>query len=177
MEDQIQAKVQKLVALVIRGVGGEKDNAERFLRSLCKKHEIEYDDLFREKEKKIRYYARVADHRERKVFKQVLARYAGIKEIWGSRKDHTAIGYETTPTLYLEVMGIWEVLKRQYRIERKKMNEGLVNGFIQKHELFRKKEEDEESRRPTEAEIRAYWAGVRAAGGMDDVELRKQLKQ
>ena len=180
MEDKIESKVQKLVALVIRGSGGERENAERFLRELCKKHEIEYDDLFNISQEAVMYWTRVSDDKERKVFRQVLARYGGIRETWRNKRDEIATGYKTTPTMQLEIMGIWAVLRRQYRVERKRINNAMVQGFIQKHGLYRKKEDEDEdgdSRKPTEKELREYWDGVKMASDMGDVEIRKQLKK
>lgn len=51
--DRIIDKIIKLKELVDRGLDGEASNAKRVLENLCKLHNVNIEDLFKEEKKAI----------------------------------------------------------------------------------------------------------------------------
>lgn len=175
-DDNIQKRISKLMAHVIKGEGHERENAERALRALCNKHEIIYDDLFR-RENKRRFEVKVPDATERIIFRQMCSKYGEIEDFWQYRRDRRIMIFETFPHVYLELMGMWPIFQKAYRKEKRKMMLALPKAFVAKHNLYGRPPDDYKVPEWTEEEIEAFRLARRMAGDMDDVTIRKQLNK
>lgn len=176
--EKIKATIDKLIAHVLRNDGNERENAERVLRNLCKKHDINYDDLFLKAGKKEEYVVKVNDKGERRIFMQVLYAYGEVEDISHYRyaKIKNEVIFEATRHKYLEAMGVFEILQRAYRKEKKEISKTLAEAFIHKYRLYSKSKPDDEKREWTDEEMEAYKKALRMAGAIDDVQITKQLE-
>jgi hypothetical protein len=73
--DQILELAKKVHALATKGVGGEKENAEAFLKKLIKKHGIELTDVVEEAKKEYTFICKSID--QKKFLYQVIASVIG----------------------------------------------------------------------------------------------------
>ena len=79
MDDKKKQLLNKLKALAERGVGGEKETAQRKLQELMEKYEIDENDLSDDKKEK--YQFKYKNEFEKKLIKQIeLLRKNGLKE-------------------------------------------------------------------------------------------------
>ena len=69
MDDKKKQLLNKLKALAERGVGGEKETAQRKLQELMEKYEIDENDLSDDKKEK--YQFKYKNEFEKKLIKQI----------------------------------------------------------------------------------------------------------
>lgn len=104
-DDKTLSRMQKLLALARRGVGGERANAERFLARLLEQHGMTLDDI--EGEGQVRKQVSIAysTERERKLILQIVAKVLDTSEpsMW-KRRGTKAIIFELTPAEHAEVL-------------------------------------------------------------------------
>jgi len=173
------AQLGKIVALAKRGVGGEKATALKMVRTICKRHSLDFDEVMND--------VKLTDHclvlKTRNHFKlgiQIVAHY-GIYD-----EDHLHIGesldkkhlyFETMQEKYIETINAYEVLSRLYEKEKKRMNTAFILGFYQKHDLFLpfKLKKNKGDKRPTEKEMEEYRRGAKLAEDMEDAKIQKLL--
>lgn len=137
-------KLKALAALVKRGVGGEKTNAEKLLRMLCAKHKLDYDAVLNDLsvEEFEFNYKEAGISKELAV--QVMARYGLLEgNISYFTQWNTTILFLTTPDKYNEFIAAVYEVKRMYRKQRrellakqKKERELFFKAFINRHNLF-----------------------------------------
>lgn len=172
-------RLGKIVALAKRGVGGEKEMALKMVRSICKRYDLDFDEVMTD--------VRLADYclilKTRNHFRlgiQIIAHYGIYDEDHlhiGESRDKKHLYFNTTQEKYVETVNAYEVLCRLYEKERKRIEEAFIIGFYQKHNLFLPfKLNKKDQQKPTEKEIENYRRGAKLAEDMEDAKIYKQLK-
>lgn len=172
MEEKIHIKIKRVFELAKRGVGGEKETAQRMLIDLCKKHGIDPQSLDEEEPKK---YLFKVPKKHSKLFFQVVVHVTGLTNY-----------YERTPTQILLKCLAHEALevKETFHFFMKKYEEDediFYRAFVQKNGIYRKtkvEDEDEEDRpdtRTPEEEARA-WKVAQMAQGLEKHNKLKQIE-
>ena len=122
MDDKKKQLLNKLKALAERGVGGEKETAQRKLQELMEKYEIDENDLSDEK----------------KLIKQIA--YRTFKKEWSERMYTYSRGRGKRSIMLIECTKAEEIqLRIEYEFYKdlwKEEAEFLFNVFIQKHRIF-----------------------------------------
>jgi hypothetical protein len=136
MNQKLQDKLQKLLALAKRGVGGEKVNAEKFLDQLLKKHNLTIDDIDQDNFKK-RYF-KYTNKENKTILNHVINKVLELREydlytIKGFREFMVKItDYEN-----IQIIELYDFHSTQLAKEKKQILNDLCNAYIQKHQLFR----------------------------------------
>lgn len=146
--DKKKELMKKLQALAERGVGGEKETAERKLKQLMKKYGI--DKLEFEEDKLEEFEFKYSNPQEEQLIRQLFFKMFG-KE-WRSKsytyrygKGSKSIrGIECTKAEGIQLQIEYEFYKQLWQEEMKL----FWNAFIQKHHIFSIRPEDMGSSEP-----------------------------
>ncbi len=130
-------RLKKLQALALRGVGGEREQAQQILEKLAKKYGACLDDLNETKEEKFEFSYHGAI--ERKLLVQIAYKVKNaLPDIYNlvytksGRKCRTAVKILCTEAEKIEIEFLFDFYKRLWE---KEVN-FLLNAYIQKHNLF-----------------------------------------
>ena len=110
MDDKKKQLLNKLKALAERGVGGEKETAQRKLQELMEKYEIDENDLSDDKKEK--YQFKYKNEFEKKLIKQIA--YRTFKKEWSERMYTYSRGRGKRSIMLIECTKAEEI---QLRIE------------------------------------------------------------
>lgn len=136
MDDKKKQLLNKLKALAERGVGGEKETAQRKLQELMEKYEIDENDLSDDKKEK--YQFKYKNEFEKKLIKQIA--YRTFKKEWSERMYTYSKGRGKRSIMLIECTKAEEIqLRIEYEFYKdlwKEEAEFLFNVFIQKHRIF-----------------------------------------
>lgn len=136
MDDKKKQLLNKLKALAERGVGGEKETAQRKLQELMEKYEIDENDLSDDKKEK--YQFKYKNEFEKKLIKQIA--YRTFKKEWSERMYTYSRGRGKRSIILIECTKAEEIqLRIEYEFYKdlwKEEAEFLFNVFIQKHRIF-----------------------------------------
>lgn len=172
--------IKKLQALAERGIGGEKEGAQKKLDELIKKYNIDIEEVLgnEEEEDKIDYYdLYFKGSYERQILIQVIA-MVGQSEIsayrgqtWTGRRSRNNIYVKCTKAQYIEIQITFEFYRDLWYEEL----ELFSMAFINKHHLFGKcvesKEDSYESQYTKEQLLRMSFM----AEGMQSKSMHKLL--
>lgn len=184
-EELDKDKLGKIVALAKGGIGGEKQNAIRIVKALCKKHNLDFDDVMENisiKEFSIVYRTK----EELDLITFCFYRYGMLKyedSIKYNQYSKKAI-FNTTLDKYIEVLNAFVVLRVLYKKEKKKAEMAVMEAFRIKHYLYyeptdkeKKKLDKERENQKIDEEALAINEMARGMSrGMQDAEIHKQLK-
>ena len=167
---EVMRRLRKLLELATRGVGGERENAERMLAATMRKHGVTMEQL--ESPTVERYYFATPTALEGKLFNQVCFKVIGTQNysLWKREGNGRKTGVDLTHAQRLEVDLIYTMLRKQLRIEQ----ERLYMAFIHKHRVFGTPDPDNKSDPLTHEQ----WLRMRQMmQGMDALALHKQIEQ
>lgn len=151
-QSRVIAKLRKLLALVDRGVGGEKTNAESALKSLLAKHGLSIEDLDDAQAERRIFWWSTKSETEGKLLSQcveaVLSRWD--RNFYRERGNRKARGYEMTHAEWLEVDLMFAVHRRSLAKHLKKQQELAFIAYIHRNEIFGREagEDSRESHAP-----------------------------
>ncbi len=130
-DKKLVKRLQKLHALAVQGVGGEKENADTLLQKLLKKHNLTVNDIMADEEKERRYCYKTA------FDKQLIAQIAYIfkDDVFVSSK-HKEISVCVNDYEHVQILEMIDFHLQNFRAERKVILKSLLTGYIQKHKLF-----------------------------------------
>jgi hypothetical protein len=170
MKDNLKRKLEKLLILSKRGIGGEKKNASQILRAMLKKYRLTLLDIKSEKEKM--YWFKWCDEFDCRLLNQIMYRILG-KDVstWTSRKKRKHLGVMVTSTCMMEI----EIEHDAYR---QKLKDGLnfyYRAFLQKNEIFPDKQLKQMDRDLTPEEEEAIRMILSMAKNIKKTHIRKQL--
>ena len=167
-----------MVLKVKEANGGEADNALATLKKMCNKYELDLDEVLNGEAKKTDRIFEVR-LKERQIAIQVILRYGGTREIYGSRGSRNVVIVALDEAHYLEVKHALEVLLPVWKKELEKVIDAAKSGFCYKHDLYYKGTDEAEGKKLTPAEEREQQRrairGARLAEDMDDAEVLKRL--
>lgn len=172
MADQ-KERLKKLYALALRGVGGEKEQAQVLLEKLLKKYAMSLDDL--DEEEVIEYHLTYHGKEQRKLLIQTVYKVLGdtdslfgLRYTASGRKCRTTLGVRCTAAQKIEIEFLFDFYTRVWEKERA----ALLEAFIQKHDIFGNLKEGEKPRELTAEELEKLHALMR---GLSDEKPLKQL--
>lgn len=158
MSDQ-KERLKKLYALAIRGVGGEKEQAEAILQKLIKKYGVSMNDLDENivNEYRIKYSGEI----ERKILIQVVYKVTNesgntfaFEYTKSGRTCRTLHGVKCTEAQKIEIEFLFDFYKKLY----KKELETFFIAFVHKHDLFGDLKEGEEGTELSKEELLKVYA-------------------
>ena len=169
-----QERLKKLQALALRGVGGEKEQAEALLAKLSKKYGVSIDELDEEVEREYRF--KYSGKAEEKLLMQIVykvtnesGRMFEYKYTASGRTCRNTLGAMCTEAQKIEIEFLFDFYKRLYEKEVK----ALLGAFIQKHELFGQLKEGEKAREISDEERKKLFAMM---NGLSDESPRLQIE-
>lgn len=168
-----QERLKKLYALALRGVGGEKEQAEALLAKLSKKYGVSIDELDEEVERE--YEFKYSGKTERALLIQIIykvtneARFLEYRYTASGRTCRSVLGANCTEAQKVEIEFLFGFYKRLY--EREVI--ALLHAFIQKHELFgelKKGEKAQEIAEEERAKLLAMMKGLSDESPLPQIE-------
>lgn len=177
MSEKKKELLKKLQALAERGVGGEKETAERKLRELMKKYGI--DEINFSEDKLEEFEFKYSNPQEEQLIRQLFFRMFG--KDWRSKSytyrcgkgSRSIRGVECTEAEGLQLQIEYEFYKQLWQEEM-----GLFwSAFIQKHRIFSMRPEDTGSDKPmTPEKMEEIMRMSQMMGAMQDKTLRPLLE-
>ncbi len=167
-------RLQKLRALALRGVGGEKETAQAILEKLLQKYTLSMDDL--DENIKNEYELKYHGKEQEKLLKQTIYKvtddrraFYGLRYTESGRKCTTALGVCCTAAQKVEIEFLFDFYTRVWEKER----EALMSAFIQKHRIFGKLKDGEKGDELPPEEWEKLCALM---NGLSDEQPLKQLE-
>lgn len=178
----IPEKLGKIVELAKHGMGGEKDNAIRIVKRICKEHDLDFDDVMSQSE--VQEFRLDIGTFEQRVAVQIILRYGAYKT---EPKISPSVSgkhlyWKTTKERYVETLNAFAVLSSAYKKEKKRMADIIFHGFLSKHSLYYKPTPEEAkdyykaNKELSEEEKKVRAMGDAISNGMDDVTIQKLLE-
>lgn len=143
--DRIIDKIIKLKELVDRGLDGEASNAKRVLENLCKLHNVNIEDLFKEEKKRYVFKIKYNNKFDKQLLFQCYAKVTNKKNIswYGSKSRPNIIEFELTRVEYIDLKGMFEFYRKEWsKIMKSSLND-LFDAFISKNEISYNQEDNE----------------------------------
>lgn len=174
--NNISDTMRHLLELSKKGVGGEKENANKLLHKLMKKYNISEDDL--EKEELHKHDVRFKTRWQEQLIHQIVYMINPERDIYKytNRKVKIAI-LELTDAEWIEHQYLYSIYKKSFEEEL----ELFTSAFIQKNNIFPKEVPDrikEQQEKESKQEMNYYKMlkiGLMAQG-IDYTNVRKALK-
>lgn len=162
MTDQ-KERLKKLYALALRGVGGEKEQAQALLERLLKKYALSLDDLDEEiiNEYRLEYHGK----EQEKLLKQTVYKvtddahsFYTLQYTASGRKCRTTLGVKCTAAQKLEIEFLFDFYTRVWEKEQ----EALLQAFIQKHSIFGHLKDGQKGKELSYEELEKMYALMRS---------------
>lgn len=157
------------MALADGGVGGEKDNAQRMLDSLLKKHGLTLSDISDEVVET--YWFKYKGKLERRLLGQIISTVANGAERWTCRAKRETLGVDTTKHQMLEIGLMFGIYKKALNDDI----EILFSAFVHTNKLFPPSDEKESLEQTPEERARTFKV-FQMMQGMDKVTMRKSIE-
>ncbi len=175
MDPKIKDRMLKILALARGGVGGEKDNAERMLETLCKKHGVSLDELEGRGAIETHWFYVNSKH-ERRLIGQVVHLFVSDKEragkCWTHKKRSRAIGFDLTPGEHAQVKVGFETYKAAW-IEQQDL---FFTAFIWKNRIYGLSDTGDDSPELTEEQKEKARRSAAMMRGIDKVDVLTRLE-
>ena len=158
MSDKLE-RLKKLRVLALRGVDGEKEQAQAMLDKLIKKYSISLDDISDEKlnEYTFEYHGK----EQKRLLSQIIYKVTNdqfavrsLEYTKSGRTCKTRLGGKCTSGQKVEIEFLFDFYKRLFEKER----ETLFQAFVQKHRLFGELKDGEEAKEISPEERRKMFA-------------------
>lgn len=134
MPVKIKARIEKLKALVDRGVGGERENAERLLRELCATYGFRPEELL--DEETYTYEFRFKDSL-RKLFLQTFSSLFGTKQEYMTIRCYKGfLRVDLTRAQWIQLTEVWEWHKKNFAAERRRIRKLFERAYFEGYNLY-----------------------------------------
>lgn len=158
MTDQ-KERLKKLYALAMRGVGGEKEQAQVILEKLLKKYAVSLDELDEDiiNEYRLEYHGKEQESLLRQTVYKVTDNkeaFYGLRYTASGRKCKTQLGVKCTAAQKAEIEFLFDFYTRVWEKER----EALLQAFIQKHRIFGNLKDGEKGKELSTEELEKMYA-------------------
>ena len=177
--EEILERLRKMKALADRGVGGERENAERLLAEIAAEHGINLAEL--EEVKLDDFYVTLKESWKWKMLSQLCAlkrqelKMEGASleghrmSTWKCRGKNLYSVSKCTKAEWLELMAKFEVLARAY----KRQQEDFYHAFLMANDLLL--EPDDEAKPLSREERSRLFRIAQMSMGIEKSQLNKQL--
>lgn len=158
MTDQ-KERLKKLYALAMRGVGGEKEQAQVILEKLLKKYAVSLDELDEDiiNEYRLEYHGKEQESLLRQTVYKVTDNkeaFYGLRYTASGCKCKTQLGVKCTAAQKAEIEFLFDFYTRVWEKER----EALLQAFIQKHRIFGNLKDGEKGKELSTEELEKMYA-------------------
>lgn len=138
--DKYLELAKKLNELAKRGVGGESENAKRFLDKLLKKHGISPEQI--EGDKIEREYFKLNKKTDERLMAQIFSNILGdaYNSYYQSKQKKTIVSVDCTKAQQIEIQAKYDFYSKLYEQEV----EIFYSAFIQRNELWSTKTQKSE---------------------------------
>lgn len=173
MTDQ-KERLKKLYSLAMRGVGGEKEQAQVILEKLLKKYAVSLDELDEDiiNEYQLEYHGKEQESLLRQTVYKVTDNkeaFYGLQYTASGRKCKTKLGVKCTAAQKAEIEFLFDFCTRVWGKER----EALLQAFIQKHKIFGNLKDGEKGKELSAEELEKMYALMH---GLSDEQPLKQIE-
>lgn len=167
-------RLKKLYALALRGVGGEKVQAQAILDKMLKKYAMTLDDLDEENviECEFEYHGKENE----RILKQTIYKvtddknsFYNLQYTYSGRACKTRLRARCTAAQKVEIEFLFDFYKRVWEKEK----EALLQAFIQKHRIFGNLKEGESGKELSPEELLKMELLI---NGLSDEQPLKQLE-
>lgn len=167
------ARMKKLLELARRGVGGEAENAQRFLERMLASHGMTLADIEADNQRRALARFKYRDSVERNLLVQIFSKVLNTSDFpVFKRKGAKFIGAELTPAERAEAVMYHAALAPAL----KKHLELAYSAFIQKNEVFKdSSDEVSPNKELDEAERQRMIALAAMMNGTERVAVHKML--
>jgi hypothetical protein len=170
-DDKIRARLMKLLELAKRGEHGEKENAQRFLEKLLKKHGMTVADL--DDDATSRYTFTYKSELESRLLTQIICTVLQVnrytkRQVRGSR----TIGLDLTRAQNLEIAMQFSV----YRAELARNVDRMFTAFVHKNGLTGPDSDDDAPRAERTYSAEEVEAIRRMMRGIDRTQIHKAIE-
>lgn len=138
-------KIKKLKELVDRGVDGEVFAAKRVIEQLCKKYDVNIEDLFKEEVKLYTFKIKYNNKFEQQLLFQCYSKVTNRKVIsyYKDKLRPNIIKFELTNIEYIDLKGMFEFYRKIWsKIMKSSLND-LFEAFISKNQISHNQEDEE----------------------------------
>lgn len=142
--ESIKQKLQKLQALAERGMAGEAANAKRLIEKLCKKYGVTLEEVLSQDQPQ-NYEFEIGRYKYMlKLFMQCYAVVTNKGTLSYVQCSRSVIRVELTPLQYAELKNFFEWHKANFAKDVEAMQNTIIDAYLHKHNIFRKRSEEEE---------------------------------
>ena len=182
-EEHNEERLGKLVMMAKRGTPNEKKIAISLIKKLCRKYKLDFEEVMNDK-KISEFTIDFKTEEEHRVLIQVVCRYAFLsnEDNVSSNMFRKKVFFKTTKEKYIEALTAWEVLRKSYSKERKRMKDVIFWAFLEKHNLYYQPTDEEwkkinrkKSKAKEEEDDEVRRAGSMLSRSLEDVEVQKRL--
>lgn len=172
-DQQVIARLLKIQALAKRGVGGEKENAQRMLVKLLAKHGLTVDDLTNPDDQKVRTRLAYKTSTDKMLAMQLIAVLQKTLEPEVYRvRGKRILEVDLTAAQGAELQLQFDVHRRSLAAELRKAARATQRAYLHVNQLYPETDEPSKGPRISAAELSAL---MRAAQGMQATEVRKAI--
>jgi hypothetical protein len=174
----IQMRLQKLLALSQRGVGGEATAARSALERLCDKYGISITELFNEEKRKDYHFEIGRGKQYLQLFVRCFCAVIPATDDYRYIRPSSSsiIIKNLTTAQYIDIKQLYDWHKDNYKRELEKVTSAFNDAYIVKHHLYVDNKECDNDYQPTYEE-RVKLARARSImNWMDDATFHKQLE-
>jgi len=160
--------LKKLRELSERGIGGEKENAEKLLKKYMKKYNISEDQILKDKERTV--YITLKNEIELRLASQIL--YAFFNKAPLYKINNARVKYYTKLTTAQEIE--FRYMYSVYLEDFKKQELIFYRAFINKNRIFSKDVNSDMSKIPDE-ELAEIIRASKMQDGIEITQIRKSI--
>lgn len=139
-DKKLHRRLQKLISLAERGEGGEKENAQRMLDNLLKKHGLSVSDIVGDKQS-LQWFKYGKGLFELRLLSQIIYAVCGSRDKWKNTRRRYVIGVKCSEYERVQI----ELRFSVYREALKKEFEVIYDAFLHTNKIFPEKSGDEDS--------------------------------
>lgn len=167
VNEKVQARLRKLLALAQRGEGGEKANAQRMLEKMLERHGLSIEDLNDER-RQTRWFP-ITNTYERKLAAQIMGKVCNTWEpgVYTSKARPKQVGVDVTAAEAIE-------FELHYDALRKALAEHFADAysaFVAANCIYPTVESQDASEPPTERDFRV----MAMAGAIPRTRIHQRL--
>jgi hypothetical protein len=178
MNNKIQERLKKIKALADRGIGGEKETAQRMYRELLDKYSLTEEDILKSEENVTRRWFKSEDELSRRLAVQIAYKVTGDNSYWVKTNTKVrTLGFDMTDFEYDEFKFYYNFYINHFRDEL----DVFYKAFININDLFpdesaRCYEDREDNRELTPEELDKLQRMFEMQRGMHKKEPNKQIE-
>lgn len=177
-------KLKSLANMAKRGYGNEQKIAIKLLKTLCKKHNLDYDSMLDNLLIEEFTYGYKNNKISKRLTIQVLVKYAMLEGDGIYWESSRSISIKTTKEKWNDFLVAIDEVRRKYNKQRRALLEQqkqerniFFNAFINRHDLFYPyPREKKKSKKLTDKDLEEIRLSNRMAGEIDeDLQIHRQI--